>query len=403
MKMSQTVERTKSGVFVRLDPEIGLLAHSPFTGLTYAIHRSDSPSAHKWLNSPRSKPPSDLYRSSIGAGWAVPIEESRHPIPHLLPSADSWPTLPTPKNPILVNWFLTGRCPLGCTYCYAEDLMRNESIEPNQLDIKRSASSILRLHPLVIVLTGGDPLFSPYLADAVQLLSGKVGIIVDTSGYTLTSKHIALFKQHNVTVRISFDSERPKVNEAQRPIYAGYPALVRKGKPTAEAAVEALCKCLAAGLSVSVQTVATKKTANDLVALGDKLYRLGVRGWRVFKVAPSRARFDAYQRLVGTFTDSGKRLTGKKARGPYEFVFGEIQSAYVTRWRQRMAVQLTYNDTPNAVVLVGPDGVFYTESNVALGKVVIDDSSPKSPSLESVHSKVNMLAHAERYLNLTAL
>ncbi|HXQ33100.1 MAG TPA: radical SAM protein [Anaerolineales bacterium] len=398
----ETVKLTKSGLFIKADPTIGLLVHSPFTGLTYAVHDSDARLIRKWLDSPTSTPPSDLYRLSMGAGWAAGADEAKHPTPHLLPGADMWPSLPTPHSPILINWFLTGKCPLACLYCYAEDLMRDDDLEPDASDIEKYGAAILRLNPLVVVLTGGDPLFSPHLRLAVQLLSGRVGIVVDTSGYTLTDKHVDLFRRHKVTVRISFDSERPKVNDYQRPIYDGYPPLIARGKSPAEAAIESLGKCLAAGLSVNVQTVATKKTANDLVALGDKLYRLGVGVWRVFKVARSQARIEGYKQLVGAYLDSGKPITGKKARGPYEFVFGEIQSSYMTRWKQRMAVQVTYNDVPNSVILVSPDGIFYTESNVNLAKVVIDDLNPKAPSLEAIHSRVNMLAHAERYLNLTS-
>jgi len=110
---------------------------------------------------------------------------------------------------------------------------------------------------------------------------------------------------------------------------------------------------------------------------------------------------EGYNRLVGTHLDSGKPVTGKKARGPYEFVFGEIKAAYMTRWEQKMAVQVTYNEVPNSVILVSPNGIFFTESNIRLGKAIIDDRHPKTPSTEAIHSKVNMLAHAERYLNLT--
>jgi MoaA/NifB/PqqE/SkfB family radical SAM enzyme len=204
-----------------------------------------------------------------------------------------------PRQPILINWLITGRCPLACKYCYAEDLMRNEALEPTSADIERIVESILSLNPLVVVVTGGDPLFSGHLAEAVQLLSGKVGIVVDTSGYTFTPKHLELFKRHHVSVRISLDSERPKVNQAQRPLHRAYPKLARQGIPTAVAAIKTLCQCLEAGLCVTVQTVATKKNANDLVTLGDKLYRLGVRSWRIFKVAPSSATYEGYKRLVG--------------------------------------------------------------------------------------------------------
>jgi MoaA/NifB/PqqE/SkfB family radical SAM enzyme len=270
----------------------------------------------------------------------VPLEKSIQRVPQLLPDRDAWSTLPVPRQPILINWLITGRCPLACRYCYAEDLMRNEALEPRSADIERIVESILSLNPLVVVVTGGDPLFSGHLAEAVHLLSGKVGIVVDTSGYTFTPKHLELFKRHNVSVRISLDSERPKVNQAQRPLYRGYPKLVNQGIPTAVAAVNTLCQCLDAGLCVTVQTVATKKNANDLVALGDKLYRLGVRSWRIFKVAPSKASYEGYTKLIGTVTDKGKKVTGKRARGPYDLPLrtcGTLTSALgIAAWLSRL-------------------------------------------------------------------
>ena len=73
----------------------------------------------------------------------------------------------------------------------------------------------------------------------------------------------------------------------------------------------------------------------------------------------------------------------------------------VYRWHRNMVVQIAPNKTPNAVILVGPDGTFYTESTTAVAKVTLDNENPNRPRLESILSKVNMQAHAERYLNLT--
>jgi sulfatase maturation enzyme AslB (radical SAM superfamily) len=190
------VRKTKSGVFVRHDEGCGLLAHSPFTGLTYGVSSSETARVATWLDRKIEEAPSDLYRLSLGAGWAIPLDQSQHPIPHLLPDQSAWPTLPTPQNPIVINWFITGRCPLECTYCYAEDLMRNEEAEPGRVEIRQRAEAILKLQPLVVVLTGGDPLFSPYLSEAITILSGRVGIVLDTSGYTLTPRHVQLLAQH---------------------------------------------------------------------------------------------------------------------------------------------------------------------------------------------------------------
>lgn len=393
--------RTKSGLFVRAEAELGLLTYSPFTGLTYAVHPSNAEDINLWLNFSCSEPPSEVFKASLGAGWDVPLEEGKQLHPQLLPTANAWNILPLPEKPILINWFLTGRCPLACKYCWAEDLMRQEHLEPGADEVRRIAQVILSYQPLVIVLTGGDPLFSPFLPDAIKALAGKCGIVIDTSGYTLNSKHLELFREHNVSVRISLDAERPKVNQAQRPLYSKYPSLPRSGKGTTEAAVEAICKCLDAGLSVTVQSVATKKTANDLLSLGDKLYRMGVRSWRVGKVAPSEARMDGYRLLIGSMMDDGRKVKGKKSQGPYEFIFNQLRDAYANSWHHSMAVQVMHNNIPNAVVLVGPDGIFYTESNVGIRKVILDTDHPKSPSAEAIRSRVNLSAHAERYLNLT--
>jgi MoaA/NifB/PqqE/SkfB family radical SAM enzyme len=399
--ISHKAKKTKSGVFIRRDTNIGLLAHSPFTGLNYAVHSSCEKPVLRWLERRGSEAPGDDFKYSLGAGWAIDKEKARHFGPHLLPSPSAFSFLQVPDSPILINWFLTGRCPLACTYCYAEDLMRKDELEPTPEDIGEHAKSILELNPLVVVLTGGDPLFSPYLSQAIHLLYGKVGIVLDTSGFTFTGNHLSLFREYGVSVRISFDSERPAVNQRQRPLYFKYPQLAKKGISTAEAAVKAMCQCLDAGVSVTVQTVATKKTANDLVALGDKLYRLGVRSWRIFKVAPSEARLDGYLKLVGTHTDSGKRIIGKQALGPYDFAFNAVRVAAENNWDQKMAIQIAGGEVRNAVILVSPDGKFYTESNVSLGKVLLDERRPTSPSIKAVRAKVNMQAHMDRYLNLT--
>lgn len=392
--LTGSTTRTQSGLFVRDDPKFGLLVYSPYSGLTHVVHPDESVAVQQWLNGEADYPNMEGYEACLGAGWLIPIAEGRYTSPHLLPNKDTWTNLPTPHKPIVINWLLTGRCPLKCMYCYAEDLMRCENMEPDVRRIEQIAERILKLNPLTVVLTGGDPLVSPHLAHAIHLLSPKVGVVVDTSAYTFSVDNLELFRDNNVAVRISLDSERPRVNDLQRP------AVRRRDSSSTVAAVQALCDCLDAGISVTVQSVATKKTANDLLALGDKLFRLGLRSWRVLKIAPSKSSLAGYRKLCGEFTDAGKRITGKLAQGPYEYVFRKLREAANGTWQQGMSVEIVENSTRNSVVLVGPDGRFYTESNVSICKVIIDEQDPCSPSLESMKSKVNLLAHAERYLNL---
>src|SRR5437867_3195004 len=122
---------TASGVVVRNDPGLrGLLCFNPFSGLVYAVSQDHATDLIKWLDRKVGEPPAKVYRSTVGAGWSTSKSEAVYLVPQLLPDRCSWPVVPSPSFPILINWFITGRCPLACKYCYAEDLMRNDALEP---------------------------------------------------------------------------------------------------------------------------------------------------------------------------------------------------------------------------------------------------------------------------------
>lgn len=392
---------TSSGVVVRNDSGLGgLLCFARHSGLVYAVAGYQADQVLKWLDKRQAEPPAPIYHSTLGIGWSTARTKPSYPIPHLLPDKSSWQVVSSPHRPIVINWFITGRCPLACTYCYAEDLMRREELEPTARLIKEVAEKIMDLGPVAVVLTGGDPLFSPHLAIAIRSLSGRVGLVLDTNGYLLRDDHLRLFADYGVNVRISIDSQVPRVHEAQRPVSDRYPACLKRGH-TLTAAIDALCRCLDAGLNVGVQTVATKKTANDLLRLGDILFRLGVHSWRIFKVAPSQGNMKGYRRLVGTHSDDGRPYKGKRAKGPYEHAFSEVLESRLTQWKGQMAIQVTFDETSNSVILVTPDGRFVTESNTGKGKVLLDQARPRQPRLSAIRSIVDMAGHTARYLNLT--
>ncbi len=390
---------TSSGVYARTEPRVGLFCFAPVTSLLFAVAGIESQPTLEWLQGGSGEHVSASTKSSLGAGWAKPSVQRHIEGPQLLPTADSWGNLPILNQPLAINWLITGRCPLACRYCYAEDLMRSRVKEPQREDVKKIAEAILKYSPLYVVLTGGDPLFSPFLKDAIESLGGHTGIIVDTSAYTLTKRHVELFREHGVGVRISVDSARPKVNDSQRVIHSEVPIGARRGGAL-ERSLNGIDLCLDADVSLTIQTVATKKNANDLVDLGDRLFRIGVKSWRVFKVAPSQLRMSEYLLLVGGKTDKGGIYSGRKKDGPYKYVFKNLVESHRLHWKSSMSLQLTMSESPNSVVLVSADGRFFTESNTAQGKVLIDPRSPRKPSMRSLSTMVDMAGHASRYLNL---
>lgn len=387
--------QTESGVFVREDPALGLIAYSPFSGLFYACAYKDKDQLLIWLNKNASEPPSPIYKKTLGIGWAIADKEAAYSVPHLLPRPDDWVIVPHTYMPILINWLITGNCPLNCRYCYAQDVMHGNYCDPDIHKIEDIAKSIIRIDPLVVVLTGGDPLVSPYLEEAIKLMHHKVGIIVDTCAYSLKQEHISMFKKYGIFVRISLDSEIPKINNYLRPVSVGSKSMKKEHRNSAEAALNAIITCVDNGIKVAVQTVATKKNRSDFEVLGSKLFKLGVSGWRILMVAPSRDNMKRYDQFSGDKT-SQKRF--------YSHIVKQVMLKQRNIWHDKMSVQVASNEIPNAIILVAPDGTFLTESNRPnVGKIVIDSESPKQPRLECIHSNVDMHAHTARYLNLENL
>ena len=294
--------QTKSGIFVREEPRVGLLTFSPFSGLFYACAEKDKNQALQWLDCEILSPPSKIYEKALGAGWSIDYTDAEYPKPHLLPpSADDWKTTTIiSQRPFLINWLITGNCPLHCRYCYAQDLMHGNYSEPSTDTIKNTAKSILKYQPLVVVLTGGDPLVSPYFEEAIKLFHKKVGIIVDTSAFTLTQDHIRIFKEYGVFVRISLDSEIPRINNYLRPTLSKFKKLKKGHNDSTICAVEAILACLDNNIRVGVQSVVTKKNRSDFGGFGDKLHKLGVSGWRILMIASSKCNADTYLELRGT-------------------------------------------------------------------------------------------------------
>jgi hypothetical protein len=161
-----------------------------------------------------------------------------------------------------------------------------------------------------------------------------------------------------------------------------------------ETALDAIIECVDTGLKVGVQSVATKKNMSDFEALGSKLFKLGVTGWRILMIAPSSVNFKEYIELHGDKISQNRFVT---------YIQKQVKTRHQANWYNRMSIQITKSENSNAVLLVAPDGTFLTETNLnkpGIRKIIVDKDSPKEPKIECIRSYVNMNAHTARYLNL---
>ncbi len=368
----------------------GLYIYNGYTSLIYHIHQSESQQIKNWILNKGRGYVELIYEKTIGAGWHIPIEDSDLSISQILPSSEKWKN-DIPNFPLTINWLLTGSCPLNCTYCYAEDLMRKNVENPTQNDIIKIAQNILTLNPLVVVLTGGDPLVSPHLITAIKLLKGKTGVLLDTSGYTFSDKIAEICKENNVGVRISLDSIDWTINNTQRPLKNLKHQRKRKDISRELAAIKLT---LDKEIPLIVQTVLTPLNYDYIIELGDYLNKLGVKVWRIQLLQrPSekiiKSEYKIFQGSQGKNHD-------------YLGLIQQLKFRSFSVWGNSMSIKFTENRTANrnSVILVSPEGKFFTEGNESKGKILIDSENPYSPSSKSLKKFINHSGHLMRYLNI---
>ncbi len=384
--LPNVVYTTKSGLFVRQDKNVGLLVYSQYTGLIFVVHPEDTDNTISWMNFENRLISRSTIHNALGVGWDKKVKEGAFPMPHYLEGQGKWDSRPWPKRfPIVINWLLTGNCPLACRYCDAEDLMRQKRPEPNVEDIKLIASRILLYNPLVVVLSGGEPLISPHLEECIKWLYKRAGIIIDTSGLYLNEEKRELLKKYQVAVRFSIDSPIPKCNDSLRCLSKKRinPGEANNSNSSLKNAIQSLCSSFDENLTVSVQTVATRKTINDLPFFGDRLFSLGIRSWRIHLVSLPKDNIN-YERLFVPMK-SRKNILSKLNRTK-------------KRWKG-MDLQILDDMNRNYAVLVSPDGEFLAESNVGKGKILLDSDNPFQPDIHKIFQSVSPKNHAMRYLD----
>lgn len=373
------IRKTASGLFVREDKGLGVLVYSPFTGLIFRCieNASTKKILLNWLDRNDASAPSDDYAASLGVGWHLPISDAQYPRRNILSVNGQKKALMPAEKPIVINWFLTGQCTYKCVYCYARDVMKTAGDEPTPSDVKKIAKNILSFKPLAVVLTGGDPLCSPNLESAIEVLHNKTGIIVDTNGSLISKRHLRLFKKYNVFVRLSIDSERPKINQQLRPSQI-------KDEITLISALKCLSLCLKNNIPVGVQTVLTSKNLSDIIPLRQTLSKFRIPTWRILFLV-NHSDFANYELLKPNDERFYKQLVDELYKG--------IDN--------KMSIQVLHTQ-PDAVVLVSPTGIFLTEK-AGVGKIILDKKNPMKPSFACINNTIDRFAHLDRYLNLSEM
>lgn len=377
----EIVKKTKSGIYVRQHPKFGTLVFSPFSGLFYAVAEDYSDEMGLFCAGKKSNLP-EIIIQHLNIGINSP-NNTKFDIEHWLPSKQSFSDfeeLPD-KQPIVLNWLISNKCNCNCAYCYAGDVIDKEF---EDIDIKTIADKLLSMNPLAVVLSGGEPMIEKSkIKDALAVLGGKTGVIIDTNGLIYDKELTSLFKKNNVVIRVSLDSLINDVNTKVRP------QRDKKLSPTSVSKiVEHIHLYKQAGITVLVHTVLSSINKVNLDDLSSQLPLIGVNGWRVFSVARpnDEAKKESFEKVMKF--GKVKSLDDAEKNIQRDIIY--FEKRYKSKSNFSIQILKNSNSQKNSVILITPDGKFMTENMFKSAKTLIDP--------EQLFKKVDLRSHYERYL-----
>lgn len=306
--------------------------------------------------------------------------------------------IPALTQPLVVNCFSTAHCPLMCLYCYADNLMQAERPRERNSTIDEVARMANSLNSIVAVITGGDPITRPDRAiGLIEKIHHDRYLVLDTSGVGDVRPLLQILKDRKIHVRVSLDS----VSEENDRVRGVNPLYVKDTRSSRDAALRTIATCLAAELSVTVQTVVSSFNDNyhELVDLRDVLIHYGVRHW-VLHLAVNAGKAHELE-LRRKKSGRGHRRSILSARGGQIAVRSLLDSARSNPCH--IDIRCTDRESNHkAVLLIDSIGNLCTEGADGAGKVTIYDASDTDLSDRSdIWIHVDKYAHARRYLNWT--
>lgn len=386
--------RSETRIKVKLPSDVTLREEIGFGGIAYVHHRNDffalDKFSYKLLNSLERSAFRDCSKNSnellaLARVGLVEVEsqelDSSYSGPGIIGDLEE---IPTVSRPLVVNVFSSHKCSLNCKYCYAKDLMiYRQHSEENSLEKIRS--NLDKLNPMVVVLTGGDPLSNiDFTVKLIDSMSNQYPIVLDTSGIGSFGKIANLLFDNKVHVRISLDSLSIE-NDTWR--YSK----PKSGLSSRDAALNAINICNKKNIKFTVQSVIHKRNDNkqQLEDMRDGLIELGVSNWVLHLAVKNTYPWNKATRQRDNFL-------------PSPIARDSIVSIINSTRNEKLPIDIRCTDSgvsPNSVLLIDIYGNLYTEgyaNNKKLQLTISDNSLLSGPE------KIPFLdwsGHAKRYLN----
>jgi AdoMet-dependent heme synthase len=199
------------------------------------------------------------------------------------------PTYDVNQRPFIVIWEVTRACDLACVHCRASAMSDRNPLELSTAQAFALIDQVAAFGPPspLFVLTGGDPLKRPDLAELIAYAaSRKLPVALSPSATPLlTAEKIAELREAGlVAMSLSVDGAGAAVHDAFR----GIPGVFDRTMAAWEAA-------RAIGLKVQINTTVARRNLADLPRIAELLLARGALTWSVFFLVPVGRGIDLEQ------------------------------------------------------------------------------------------------------------
>src|SRR4051794_11213052 len=177
-----------------------------------------------------------------------------------------------------VMWELTRACDLHCKNCTIGATEFRGANELSTYEAYKTIDQIAELAPREFIITGGDPLERDDVAQVVNYARrrGLDPAFVASPTSQLTAIAIERLVRNGLSrIIFSIDGPTPEVHQS-----------VRGAGGTFEKTLRAIRIAEEAGLEIEINTLVTRRNADELNAIADLIRPMGIARWNLYFLVP---------------------------------------------------------------------------------------------------------------------
>jgi AdoMet-dependent heme synthase len=180
------------------------------------------------------------------------------------------------QSPFLVIWEVTRACALACVHCRADAIHCRDPRELTTDEGFRLIDTVgsFGQRPPLLVLTGGDPMRRPDLADLVgyAAASGLTVALTPSGTAAATRARLTELKHAGLSrIAVSLDGPTPEKHDAFRGVRGSYMWTMR----IIDTAIEL-------GLPLQINSTISRRTLPDFEAMASRVAEMPITLWALF-------------------------------------------------------------------------------------------------------------------------